>query len=334
MPADGVRLKELMKLLVLSDVHYASDAEKARAGHEARVIGNPLLRNAAHLWRTAIWLRNPCAHNHLLDAIVRQNPDPDLVIANGDFTIDSAFVGVSDSAALESARIAVEQLRGAYGDRFHGTIGDHDLGKMSLFGGAGGPRFASFEHCTTTLGLSPAWSLDFGVYRLLGLTSTLLALPVFRDEIIPAELPAWEVARERQLQFFGEAIGGLAPGRRLILFVHDPTALSFLRDEPAMQARMADVEATVIGHLHTPLILNLARRLAGIPRIQWMGVTARRYTTALREAACWNAFKVTLCPSPSGCQLLKDGGYLRAELDPSGVNPVRFERVRLPWTRA
>ena len=320
-----------MKLLVLSDVHFASDAEKARAGHEARAIGNPLLRTVAQLWRRAVWLRDPSAHNHLLDAILRRNPDPDLVVANGDFTIDSAFVGVSDAAALESSRIALDRLRGAYGERLLGTIGDHDLGKMSLFGGAGGPRFDSFEKCTGILGLQPAWIRNVGVYRLLGITSTLLALPVFLGEIIPSELPSWEAARERQMQVIRGALEDLAPGRRLILFLHDPTALPFLHREPAVRARLHDIEATVIGHLHTPMILNLARRMTGMPRIPWMGVTARRYTTALRDAACWRDFKVTLCPSPSGCQLLKDGGFLRAELDPSGGERVRFERIRLPW---
>src|SRR5437667_7108271 len=54
-------------ILILSDIHYASDAEKRRRGHEARIIANPLLRRAVKAYRHYIWLRDPLAHNHLLD---------------------------------------------------------------------------------------------------------------------------------------------------------------------------------------------------------------------------------------------------------------------------
>lgn len=324
-----------MKLLVLSDVHFACEAERARSGHEARVIRNPLLRWGAHAWRSWVWLRDPCAHNHRLDAIVDRNPvaQVDWVVANGDFTVDSAFIGVADPAARESAAIALGRLRDAYGERLLATIGDHDLGKMSLFGGAGGPRLESLNRSVEALGLEPYWVRDLGAYRLMGVTSSLLALPVFHAELLDMDRPGWVAARERHLDSIREGLEAIGSGRKLLLFVHDPTALPFLAREPAMR-RLLDagaVEATVIGHLHTPAILAMARRLAGIPRIGWMGVTARRYTTALREAACWRDFRVRLCPSPAGCQALKDGGFLRAELDPSGRRPVMWESVRLPW---
>ena len=331
-PGTGMVFR-VMKLLVLSDIHFACEAERARAGHEGRVIGNPLLRLAAHAWRSGVWLRDPNAHNHRLDAIVARNPDPDLVIANGDFTVDSAFIGASDPAARESSRLALGRLREAYSDRLLATIGDHDLGKMSLFGGAGGPRLESLRQCVGSLGLEACWVRDIGVYRLLGVTSSLLALPVFERELLDADRPGWIEAREAQLKAVRAALNSLEPGRRLILFVHDPTALPFLDREPSMQRVIASrsMEATVIGHLHTPMILTMARGLAGIPEVHWMGVTARRYTSALRQAACWKRFRLQLCPSPAGCQLLKDGGYLRADLDSSGAQPLHWRRVRLPW---
>jgi hypothetical protein len=52
---------------------------------------------------------------------------------------------------------------------------------------------------------------------------------------------------------------------------------------------------------------------------------------ALREARCWRHFKPLLCPSTSGIQLLKDGGYLVAELKTGGAAPARFELKRLKW---
>ena len=331
-PGTG-RVAADMKLLVLSDIHFACEAERARAGHEARVIGNPLLRLAAHAWRSGVWLRDPNAHNHRLDAIVARNPDPDLVIANGDFTVDSAFVGVSDPPSRESARLALGRLREAYSDRLLATIGDHDLGKMSLFGGAGGPRLDRLRQCVGSLGLETCWVRDVGVYRMLGVTSSLLALPVFERELLDSDRSGWHDAREAQFRAVRTALDSLEPGRRLILFVHDPTALPFLDREPSMRKLIASgaMAATVIGHLHTPMILTMARGLAGIPEVRGLGVTARRYTSALRQAACWKRFRLQLCPSPAGCQLLKDGGFLRAELDPSGSRPLRWDRVRLPW---
>ena len=59
-------------ILILSDIHYASDAEKRRRGHEARIIANPLLRRAVKVYRHYIWLRDPFAHNHLLDEFLQK----------------------------------------------------------------------------------------------------------------------------------------------------------------------------------------------------------------------------------------------------------------------
>jgi hypothetical protein len=39
---------------------------------------------------------------------------------------------------------------------------------------------------------------------------------------------------------------------------------------------------------------------------------------------------VRLCPSLAGIELLKDGGYLTAELDPEARSPLRVHRHRLP----
>lgn len=322
-----------MKLLVVSDIHYSceQERERARLGHETRVIGNPLLRSLTHLWRHHVWLRDPTAHNHRLAQIIGANPDPDLVVANGDFTLDSAFVGVSDDAACESAGFTLETLRRAYGERFLATIGDHDLGKKSLFGNAGGPRFTSFERCQSELGLTPFWRRAIGNWVLLGTTSTALAWPVFEVEGIAEESAHWRNANEQQMTALRAAFTGLLPQQRVLLFVHDPTALPFLWREDAIRSRLHQVERTIIGHLHSPAILRLARILAGIPRITWLGATARRHTSALREARCWRDFNVTLCPSPAGCQLLKDGGYLRAVFDLRANGPIRFETVSLPW---
>src|SRR5216117_2123810 len=144
-------------ILILSDIHYACDAERQRRGHETRVIANPLLRRAVRAYRHYIWLRDPFAHNHLLDEFLRRADSPDWVVTNGDYSCDTAFIGVSDDAAFESAHQCLTKLRNRFGPKLHCVIGDHELGKVSLFGGQGGFRLASWRRATMELALHPFW---------------------------------------------------------------------------------------------------------------------------------------------------------------------------------
>jgi hypothetical protein len=319
-----------MKLLVVSDLHFAGPQEQTRRGHEARVMPNAVARGFAHLWRHHCWLRDPFAHNDKLGRIIAANPAPDLVVANGDFTIDSGYVGVSDDAALESAALALGELRSAYGDRLLATIGDHDLGKKSLFGGAGGPRWESLLRCERELGLSRFWRREFGHYVLFGFASTPLAWPVFEAEGLPVESAHWREAQANLQARITLEFARLPAHARVLLFVHDPTALRFLWDLPEVRTRLHQVERTIIGHIHTPAIWRVARLLAGMPRLNFFGVTARRLSTALNSAGCWKHFRIALCPAPTGCQALKDGGWLTLEL-PQDQRPPLIIRHRLPW---
>src|SRR6185503_7659166 len=150
-------MAELMTVLILSDIHYACDAERQRRGHETRVIPNTLLRHAVKAYRHHVWLRDPFAHNHLLDEFLNRANSPDWVVTNGDYSCDTEFVGVCDDAAFESARQCLAKLRQRFGARLRSTIGDHELGKMSLFGGKGGLRLASWRRTTAELALPPLW---------------------------------------------------------------------------------------------------------------------------------------------------------------------------------
>src|SRR5947208_5981545 len=187
-------------ILILSDIHYACDAEKQRLGYETRVIANPLLRCAVKVYRHHIWLRDPFAHNPLLEEFLRRADSPDWVVTNGDYSCDTAFVGVSDAAAFESARQCLTKLRERFGAKLRSVIGDHELGKTSLFGGKGGLRLASWQRATTELGLQPLWQLEIGNYILIGVTSSLLALPVYEPEGLPTERTAWNELREAHLK--------------------------------------------------------------------------------------------------------------------------------------
>lgn len=316
---------------ILSDIHYAGAAEQARGtDYENIVIPRPLLRFAVRMYRRFVWLHQPLQKNYLLDRFLEQSGNPDYVIANGDYSCDSGFVGVSDKAAGQSVQECLEKLRAKFGDRLRVNFGDHELGKVSFFGGRGGMRLASWRRAQDFLGLQPFWQLKIGQYTLMGIVSSLVALPVFESDTLADERPEWERLRAAHLNEISAAFNTLGSNQRVLLFCHDPTALPFLAEQPAVRARLPQIEQTVIGHLHSNLILWKSRWLAGMPRITFLGHTAKRLSTALRQGKHWKPFHVRLCPSLAGIELLKDGGFLTAELDPEGARPVQFHRHRLP----
>jgi hypothetical protein len=317
---------QAITLGILSDIHYASAAEQARGNdYEYAGISNPLLRLLVKMHRHFLWLRHPLNQNYLLDRFLERGDSFDYVIANGDYSCNSAFIGVSDDAACQSVRECLAALRQKFGHKLRINFGDHELGKVSFVGGRGGMRLASWRRAKQELELQPFWQLEIGRYVLIGLVSSLVGLPVFELDTLPEERAEWERFRAEHLIEIRRAFNALQPDRRVLLFCHDPTALPFLWREDAVRARLGQIEQTIIGHLHSNLILWKSRRLTGMPRIAFLGHTAQRLSTALREARHWRPFNVRLCPALAGIELLKDGGYLTAELDPEARRPARFQ---------
>jgi len=311
-------------ILIISDIHYACDAEKLRRGHETRIIPNPVLRRAVKAYRQYIWLRDPFAHNHLLDDFLARADSPDVVVANGDYSCDTEFIGVSDDAAFESARQCLHKLRRRFGPRLQSVIGDHELGKVSLFGGRGGCRLTSWRRATTELALQPFWKIELGKYVLMGVTSSLLAFPVFEPEALPEERSDWHALRDAHLTEVRRAFAALAPDQRALLFCHDPTALPFLWKEKTVRDKLPQLDQTVIGHLHSNFYFRKSQVLAGMPPIRFLGNSIRRMSRALNEAGCWREFKVRLCPSMAGIELLKDGGYCEMQIDEAAQRACEF----------
>jgi hypothetical protein len=315
---------------VLSDIHYASAAEQAFGDdYSYRGIRNPLLRTLARTYYRFVWTRDPLRQNHLLDRFLQQTAGLEYLVANGDYTCDCAMVGVSDDAAFQSSKECLDKLRQHFGDRLMVNYGDHELGKVSLFGDRGGMRLASYYRAQRELGLKPCWKLELGQYVLLGVVSSLVGLPVFEADTLLAELSEWQRVREQHLAEIREVLSALRSDQRILLFCHDPTALPFLWQEEIVRSRLPQIELTVIGHLHSNVVFWKSRLLAGMPAVGFLGHSLKRFSTALSEAQHWRPFNVRLCPSLAGIEVLKEGGYCTIELDLEAERPSRFQFHRL-----
>lgn len=313
------------RLAILSDIHYAGPREQAEGDdYEHRVITNPFLRFALRQYRRHIWLRYPLQQNGQLDRFLAEVSETDCVVANGDYSCNTAAVGLSDDAALESAQACVGKLRRQFGDRLRLSFGDHEIGKLRLLGSRGGMRLQSWKRGVEQLGVQPFWKLEVGHHLLLSCTSTLLALPVFASDVLPAERAVWEKLQEEHFAEVRAAFAAVRPEQRIILFCHDPTAIPFLARDDVVQAKVPQIERTIIGHLHSNLYLRLSRMLSGMPAIKCFGHSIHRMSTALSEARYWKRFNVMLCPSLAGIELFKDGGYFTAEINIASSEPANF----------
>lgn len=321
---------ETATLLIASDIHYASNAEKTRADYECLAIDRPLLRLLIRCYRYFIWQRDPFAHNHLIRRVLNPPLEPDLTVLNGDYSCDSAFIGVADPAARASAAECLGLLRERFAPNLLATVGDHELGKVSLAGGKGGLRLESWRAAREDLALESFWTHRLGKYLLVGITSTLAALPVFEREALPEEIEEWRRLRLEHMNQINHAFESLGPEDRVILFCHDPTALPFLHAERPVWGRLPQIERTILGHLHTRLIFWESKLLAGMPPIRGCGTSIRRMTTALHEARKWKHFNPLLCPSLAGIELFKCGGFYTAAIDPEARRPAEFTLHRVP----
>lgn len=316
---------------IVSDIHHAGPIERARGeDYEFHNIANPLLRAVARAERHLIWMRHPLDQGRQLDRFLAEIGPVDYVVANCDYPCDTAYLGVSDPGGFQSAQECLGKLRARFGDRARFTFGDHELGKLALFGARGGMRLASWKCATQQLGLQPFWSLAIGQYLLMGVASPLIALPANQGDALPGEWADWQGLREAHLAEIRTAFDALQPEQRVILFCHDPTALPFLWREESVRRRLPQMQQTIIGHLHTRLILWKSRALSGMPPIRFLGRSVSRFSSALHEAHRWWPFRVRLCPALSGTELLNDGGYFTVKIDPAATRPARFTFHPLP----
>lgn len=327
---DTINMGRSYQLAIVSDIHYAGAAERSRGNdYEFRDLTSPAQRLFARYYRRYIWLHNPLEQWPLLDQFLDKVGPRDFLVANGDYSCDSAFIGVVDDAARASALECLQKLRQRFPNNFQATFGDHEIGKLSFFGARGGMRLASYRSACEALALQPFWQVELGQYLLIGVTSSLIALPAYLGDPLAEELPEWQGLREAHLVDIRRAFAAVEPGQKVLLFCHDPTALTFLWQEETVRAKLPQVEQTIIGHLHSNLVYFKSRLLAGMPTINFLGHAVKKMSHALSQSRCWKNFKVRLCPALAGVQIMKDGGFYTVELDSEARRPARFQFHRI-----
>ncbi|MGD1089896.1 MAG: hypothetical protein ABR955_14410, partial [Verrucomicrobiota bacterium] len=67
---------------ILSDIHYAGAAERARGkNYELHVIANPILRTAVHIYRHVLWMRRPLDQAPQLERFIAEVGPVDYLVA-------------------------------------------------------------------------------------------------------------------------------------------------------------------------------------------------------------------------------------------------------------
>ncbi len=324
-----------MRLAVLSDIHVLGPSERERAHAIAHDLGSGAgrlrrwWRRGLHRARGRFWTSHPESRHacflRALDEIGRF--DPDWVVANGDYGGDAHGVGLSDARTFESVAGVLDLVRATFPGRARFVFGDHELGKYSTELRQGGIRLDSLTRGEEALGLRSFWHERAEPFHLIGINSTLFTLDLFLPEALPDEVSRWLACRRRHEEEVDAAFEGLPAGARVLLFCHDPSALAALHARPAVRARLAAIERTVLGHLHAPRLLHVNRLMGRLPRVSPKYPVARIIAHGSRGAATWEAFKPVVCPSTFGAGRHVAGGLLFLETGPGGALTVRRRRL-------
>ncbi len=329
-----------MKIAVISDIHVLGPRELAAARQAHAALGDDvspmvgrwrrgLHRVRGRLWNGRLELREP-AFRHALARLLEY--DPEWIVANGDFAADYGGVGLSDDATFESAAGAVQLMRELFARRCKFVFGDHDIGKYSTELRGGGIRIDSLERGEKALGIPSFWHVVDEDFHLIGVNSSLFNLELFLPEALIDEVPEWKRRRAEHIEHVRHAFDGLPRHARVILFCHDPSALTLLAQVPVVQRRIAHIELTVVGHLHSPSLLKFAKFAAKSTK-NWNPKypVARIIARSLEGVKTWAQFNPVVCPSTFGTGHHVGGGLLLIEREADGTLVTR--RLRLPRPR-
>lgn len=320
-----------MRIAVLSDLHVLGirETERSRRIVQDLAVDRPLAHRAwergLHRVRRRLWNRraderDTCFH-HALDEMALLHPD--WIVANGDFSGDTAGIGLCDPHAFESVERVTDLLRRTFPDRCLFVFGDHEIGKYSTELKSGGIRLESLRRGEEDLGLESFWHRTAEGVHLVGVNSTLLSLSLFLPEALQTEIPAWQEQRARHLERIRETFSRFPPGDRILLFCHDPSALGELAGIPEVRARIGQIARTVLGHLHIPALLPITRWIGRLPIHDARYPVARIIARGAKSSQSWDQFRPVVCPSAFGLGHILRGGFLHLDVLPDEVRIVR-----------
>jgi 3',5'-cyclic AMP phosphodiesterase CpdA len=324
-----------MRLAVLSDIHVLGDRELEQSEASAAALGSGLTL-PLRLWRRGLYrARNRLWNWHpepRRDCFLRALDDveafePDWVVANGDYGGDTQGVGLSDESTFQSAEVVVSMVRALFPNRCRFVFGDHDIGKYSTNLRQGGIRIESLDRGEQLLGIQSFWHEEVEGYHLIGINSSLFGLHLFLPEAIEEEIPEWQRRQQQHMEEVREAFETLPASARVLLFCHDPGALATLDTIPAVRARQRQIERTILGHLHSPGLLRLARMVPPFPKVKPRYPVARIIARSLSDKSSWRRFNPILCPSTFGTGQHVSGGALFAETNGEGRLVIRRHRI-------
>lgn len=323
-----------MRIAVISDLHVAGPGEHAETEASVRQIGDGesrlrrKFRRGLNRFRDRFWHWHPesraACFVQALQHIYQYNPD--LLVANGDYAGDHSGTGLSDDHTYESVNHVVSLIREIFPQRSRFNFGDHDIGKYNTVRRQGGIRLKSLER-GLQLGLESFWEEARGTLTLMGVNSSLLTLELYLPEALPEEVEAWSAQREAHIGEIVERFAALPREHRVVLFCHDPSALGLLSGLPEVQQRIPQIACTVVGHLHTPMLMGLTRMMRHVPVPKTKYPIARIVTHGARGSQDWKQFHPVVCPSTYGVGKHLSGGILFLESD--GVGGLEVARKRI-----
>ncbi len=326
-----------MRLAVLSDIHVLGPGEHEQYIEYANAIGSdvtPLRRKWRRIlygirhrfWNWSPESRQMCFLKALEDILEYQ---PDWVIANGDYGGDAGGTGLSDAYTFESAAQVITLVRELFPGNCHFIFGDHELGKYSTLIRKGGIRLDSLYRGEQELGIQSFWHETIDDYHLVGINSSLFTLEMFLPEARLDEISEWKRISAEHKRKVDETFARLPDNARILLFCHDPGALTALSELPGVRDRIDQIKQTILGHLHTPGLLTLARMASRMPQLKLKYPIARIMAEAARGAHTWTEFNPVVCPSTFGTGKHLSGGILLIETGPDGGIVTRRHPVRI-----
>ena len=323
-----------MRLAILSDLHVLGPGEQQETSEYIRTLGHEGTHLKRHVRRSLNHLRNHFWHSHpeartecFIEALQQVHAyNPDWVVVNGDYAGDHVGVGLSDDHTFESTHHAVSLIRGVFPGRTIFNFGDHDVGKYNTLRRCGGIRLESLDR-GEQLGLQSFWQLEVGDYMLIGVNSSLITLELYLPEALEQEKTTWHALRLQHLDHIRKTFAKLPDNTKVVLFCHDPAAITWLNKIPEVRAVRDRIRCTVIGHLHSPFLLKWTQWMRHLPILKTTYPIARIVSQGATGAKTWTSYRPVVCPSTYGIGNHVSGGVLFIE--ENSVGDIFFYRKRI-----